>query len=69
MVLPTSGIKLGEVRRDPADGKEYRFVTDEWVLNTPATLEPLASSAGFPDGTEVGEVRKDANTGVLFSWN
>lgn len=70
MALPTSGIKLGEVRRDPADGNEYRFVTSSyngfvfnlWVQNVPNILEQLASSAGFPDGTEIGEIRTDKNT-------
>lgn len=70
MALIETGILPGEVRVDPADGLEYRFVTDTWVRNTAEVLEPLASSEGFPIvNVTIGELAVDKNTGVNFRWD
>lgn len=53
------------MRVDVEDGLEYRFVGGAWVRNTPEVLEPLSSSAGFPEGS-IGDLRTDDETGVLF---
>lgn len=74
MALPTTGIKAGEVRVDPANWNEYRFVAWGWMLNTPEVLEPLAVSlvtinGVLPDGTEINEIRQEPETGVSFKWS
>lgn len=65
MSLPTGNLKVGEVRQDPADLKNYIWNGSAWVevgVGTP-------SSSDFPDGTKAGELRTDLATGGVFRWS
>lgn len=65
MSLPVTNVEVGEVRRDPADLKDYIWNGSAWVLKGAGT----PSSADFPDGDTVGEERSDVETGATYRWS
>ena len=63
MTLPVTNVEVGEVRVD-TDLLSYRWDGIAWNLEYTKT----PSSATFPDGTVVGEVRQDIASGRKYQW-